>query len=232
MIKGIIHIKQGDHWVELKGATYIKFNDTTSTYDLTIDVEYINNKAIQELFQMDFNTYTQHVLRTANKGLNNKELFSMAVMGMCGELGELYELVHNYTGANVIRGGLIEKEAGDFIWYFALLTHVSNCVDVTEYSLMFNDVDAKESLQQMTLDVLTLTDIVKKHVFHSKDIDFSLGSDWHRMLYVIILRFKSLIAQYNISLSSVMQTNVNKLIERYPEGFSAERANNRAEGDV
>lgn len=37
---------------------------------------------------------------------------------------------------------------------------------------------------------------------------------------------------FGISLDDVMQTNINKLKARYPEGFAAERSLHRAEGDI
>ncbi len=44
------------------------------------------------------------------------------------------------------------------------------------------------------------------------------------------------IAEYctamNWCLEDVMQLNINKLMERYPEGFEAERSLHRAEGDI
>lgn len=181
---------------------------------------------------MDFETYTKHVLRTVNKDLTEKELLCMAVMGMCGELGELYELVHADKVVDVTKSVLIEKEAGDFLWYFALLTHTTGCTDVSESPTMFIEGDAVESLQNLSQDVFTATDIIKKHVFHNKPINFSSGSDWHRLVYLIFERFKVFTALNNVGLQQVMQTNVNKLIARYPDGFDVERANNRAKGDT
>lgn len=35
-----------------------------------------------------------------------------------------------------------------------------------------------------------------------------------------------------INLDDVMQANINKLIERYPDGFDAEHSLHRAEGDI
>ena len=44
------------------------------------------------------------------------------------------------------------------------------------------------------------------------------------------------IAEYctamNWCLEDVMQLNINKLMERYPEGFESERSLHRAEGDI
>lgn len=37
---------------------------------------------------------------------------------------------------------------------------------------------------------------------------------------------------FGISLDDVMQTNINKLKSRYPEGFTAERSLHREEGDI
>lgn len=37
---------------------------------------------------------------------------------------------------------------------------------------------------------------------------------------------------YGFTLDDVMQTNIDKLKARYPQGFDTYRANNRAEGDI
>lgn len=39
-------------------------------------------------------------------------------------------------------------------------------------------------------------------------------------------------AAFDINLDDVMQTNINKLKTRYPEGFTAERSLHREEGDI
>lgn len=71
--------------------------------------------------------------------------------------------------------------------------------------------------------------LVKKGIFHEKGIDLEhlkkeLGDcTWYLAMICDACGF---------TLDDVMQTNIDKLKARYPEGFDTYRANNRAEGDI
>lgn len=92
------------------------------------------------------------------------------------------------------------------------------------------------SVAQLLNGVLGLTgeagevsDLVKKGVFHEKGINLEhlkkeLGDcAWYLAMICDACGF---------TLDDVMQTNIDKLRARYPEGFDTYRANNRAEGDI
>lgn len=74
-----------------------------------------------------------------------------------------------------------------------------------------------------------VSDLIKKGIFHEKGIDLEhlkkeLGDcAWYLAMICDACGF---------TLDDVMQTNIDKLKERYPEGFDTYRANNRAEGDI
>ena len=74
-----------------------------------------------------------------------------------------------------------------------------------------------------------VSDLVKKGIFHEKGIDLEhlkkeLGDcAWYLAMICDACGF---------TLDDVMQTNIDKLKARYPEGFDIYRANNRAEGDI
>ena len=74
-----------------------------------------------------------------------------------------------------------------------------------------------------------VSDLVKKGIFHEKGIDLEhlkkeLGDcAWYLAMICDACGF---------ALDDVMQTNIDKLKERYPEGFDTYRANNRAVGDI
>lgn len=92
------------------------------------------------------------------------------------------------------------------------------------------------SVPQLLNGVLGLTgeagevsDLIKKGIFHEKGIDLEhlkkeLGDcAWYLAMICDACGF---------TLDDVMQTNIDKLKARYPEGFDTYRANNRAEGDI
>lgn len=80
-------------------------------------------------------------------------------------------------------------------------------------------------------EVGELNDMVKKWVFHEKVLDVNhLKKECGDILWYIALLCES----FKWDMGEVMQTNIDKLIARYPidEGFTVNRANNRAENDV
>lgn len=74
-----------------------------------------------------------------------------------------------------------------------------------------------------------VSDLVKKGIFHEKGIDLEhlkkeLGDcAWYLAMICDACGF---------TLDDVMQTNIDKLKARYPQGFDTFRANNRTEGDI
>lgn len=74
-----------------------------------------------------------------------------------------------------------------------------------------------------------VSDLVKKGIFHEKGIDLEhlkkeLGDcAWYLAMICDACGF---------TLDDVMQTNIDKLKARYPQGFDAYRANHRQEGDI
>lgn len=72
-------------------------------------------------------------------------------------------------------------------------------------------------------------DMIKKWVFHRKPLDEEhakkeLGDCcW----YIAEIAFS-----FGWNLDEILQMNVDKLIARYPDGFSAELSNHRKDGDV
>lgn len=74
-----------------------------------------------------------------------------------------------------------------------------------------------------------VSDLIKKGIFHEKGIYLEhlkkeLGDcAWYLAMICDACGF---------TLDDVMQTNIDKLKARYPQGFDTYRANNRAEGDI
>lgn len=74
-----------------------------------------------------------------------------------------------------------------------------------------------------------VSDLIKKGIFHEKGIDLEhlkkeLGDcAWYLAMICDACGF---------TLDDVMQTNIDKLKARYPQGFDTFRANNRTEGDI
>lgn len=67
-------------------------------------------------------------------------------------------------------------------------------------------------------------DMLKKHLFHGHPLDYAkLKKELGDILY-----YWAVLAYLSESLvTDIMQTNVDKLAKRYPDGFSEERSINR-----
>lgn len=74
-----------------------------------------------------------------------------------------------------------------------------------------------------------VSDLVKKGIFHEKGIDLEhLKKELGDCVWYLAM----ICDACGFTLDDVMQTNIDKLKVRYPEGFDTYRANNRAEGDI
>lgn len=78
-------------------------------------------------------------------------------------------------------------------------------------------------------EVGEFSDMIKKVIFHEAELNVEhakkeLGDI---MWYVALMCYS-----FNWDLDDIMQTNIEKLLERYPNGFDVYRANHRKEGDV
>ena len=72
-------------------------------------------------------------------------------------------------------------------------------------------------------------DMIKKWVFHEKELDKEhLKKEIGDVMWYVAMICESV----GFDLDDVMQTNVDKLKARYPEGFDTYLANHRKEGDI
>ena len=73
-----------------------------------------------------------------------------------------------------------------------------------------------------------VSDLVKKGIFHEKGIDLEhLKKECCDVLWYVTMICEAC----GFSLDDVMQTNIDKLMVRYPDGFDTYRANHRQAGD-
>ena len=81
---------------------------------------------------MKINEYQKLAMRTLNPEIEKKELILNASMGLCGESGEVIDLVkkHLFQGHDLDKEVLI-KELGDVAWYLAEAATALN-VDLSE----------------------------------------------------------------------------------------------------
>ena len=95
-----------------------------------------------------------------------------------------------------------------------------------------NGIDVAELLNGvigLTGESGEVADLVKKGVFHEKGIDINhLKKECGDVMWYVAM----ICDASGFTLDDVMQTNIDKLKARYPDGFSAERSLHRKDGDV
>ena len=75
-------------------------------------------------------------------------------------------------------------------------------------------------------------EIVKKCIFQGKPMDDEAQYHMKRELGDIMWYIAQACIALGISLEDVLDTNIQKLEARYPDGFEAFRSENRKEGDI
>jgi NTP pyrophosphatase (non-canonical NTP hydrolase) len=92
-------------------------------------------------------------------------------------------------------------------------------------NLKHNDIVAN-MIFGLNGEVGEVTDILKKHLFHGHDLDMDhLKEELGDVMFYIV----NLATLYDIDMSEVLQMNVDKLLKRYPNGFSSQDSINRKE---
>ena len=72
-------------------------------------------------------------------------------------------------------------------------------------------------------------DIVKKHLFQKHDLDKEhLAKELGDVAWYLAVTAEAI----GYDLNTILQMNVKKLRDRYPNGFESERSKHRKEGDV
>lgn len=168
---------------------------------------------------------------TANKTLVAPARWQVCLAGLAGELGELFELYKKHLGhGHALDQEKLVKEAGDFLWYIAeASTHLRASLTISEGYMHTRTAYAR--LWSMHRDVSRLSKHFDctyggsdpgrtSHVYES-EASFALSSLW--------ASYQDFVYAAGLDLQVVMQTNIDKLRERYPDGFSEHASLNRKE---
>ena len=74
-----------------------------------------------------------------------------------------------------------------------------------------------------------LVDAIKKNIFHGHPLEKEkIKKELGDVCWYVAMMCES----FGFEMEEVMQTNIDKLKARYPEGFSTERSMHRKEGDI
>lgn len=186
--------------------------------------------------------------RTSRGTSTKKERLINFALGLSGEASEINELINgthviNIAPKNQFDKVLISKEVGDLLWYVMMFIHeVYGREDFSaEYETLtkwgkgkivfvgYTDYyDHKTkciNIGLITTRISTLagavSDAIKKHIFH----DHPLDSVWViGQLGDIFWLCEFFLRCCSLTIEEVMEKNIEKLKERYPEGFTKEHS--------
>lgn len=199
---------------------------------------------------MKYSEYQELAMRTASpvSRATDDNLLMQAAMGLCGEIGEFikandeFRMVMFVPAARENAREHALKELGDIMWYaitgMKALGITGEELDGTYLPSLMTEPDAAWMTFQsqtvtsyMAVNAGAIIDMVKKQTFHGEghDVDKEAAAG---AISRIVLRVKFLSYKLGSSLEEVMEKNIQKLRERYPEGFDADLSAHRKEGDV
>ena len=101
-----------------------------------VELAYNNLKGVIE---MTINEYQKLAMTTLNPDLNKKDVLINGVMGLCGESGEVIDIVkkHLHQGHELDKEKIV-KELGDVAWYLA---EIAWALDVPLEEVLQGNID-------------------------------------------------------------------------------------------
>lgn len=174
-------------------------------------------------------TFQKDCLRTRREK-PQRDAFLNGAMGLAGEAIETLEVVMDHTplGDDMVARDLLIKEIGDIMWYAADLAsslgfNLSAIVKQNighSVSPWTGEVEFAERFAwKCVLNSGRILEAMKKHIFHDKALDLSKT---FKAIDAIVFYAAALAATLEASLEYVCEQNVDKLRERYPDGFAVQ----------
>ena len=103
------------------------------------------------------------------------------------------------------------------------------CLSMAEHDFDYDMGGVIMASLGLSGEVGELNDMIEKWIFHKSDMDITHAKkELGDIMWYVACMAKS----FGWSLEEIMQLNIDKLKERYPDGFDTEKANNRREDDV
>lgn len=192
-----------------------------------------------------FSRYQALARRTQNPALTKQERLCHAALGLCSEVDELCEAVNLFRRCQTDSANGICSETGDVLWMLAELCDALDfdmdtvfCQSNLEQANKAYAFQAAEygytgpkpisqwrCLYEMGRYAAWMAGQVQK-TFQGHNVNLLLVQ---RNMTALLARLQKVCRQYGFTVYQAMYQNIEKLTERYPEGFSAEKSLHRKE---
>lgn len=171
---------------------------------------------------MNFKEYTQLAIRTKNYDLTQEELIMNAQFGLIGETGEVIDLMKKvFFHSHKLNLKELKKELGDITWYLALASDTLNLNTTYQECKFLNASKAPTDYLNLskTVNHLVKTLSSKEKIKESYLLNSYIKQCLIQINYICFVN--------GFTLSEILKKNIEKLMERYPEGFSSINSINR-----
>lgn len=194
------------------------------------------NAHLAKRSQMNRIQYAEACKRTS-KGLNTKnERLSNFALGLVGEASELNELINYdaWQGKKLITKISICKESGDVFWYMFRLVSIfgddydsfilaAQPLDFIPYTPYYDystkTIKIGSLVENISILAGKIADEIKKVVFHQHELKAEKILPYLAHMYYLL---EFLLRCFGMTVEEVFEKNIEKLRERYPNGFSTD----------
>jgi NTP pyrophosphatase (non-canonical NTP hydrolase) len=165
---------------------------------------------------MNFDEYEQCVARTGKMDEGIEAAKKLGAIGLCGEASEVFFAVMSWEST---RTSSILSELGDVLWCVA---YTARAYKISLASIAKAEaVGSKQPEQWLMFRAGRVAELVKKDVYHGRDVT---KTDVALALGEVFCLVRQIGDQYGFTLEQLMIENNEKLLKRYPDGFSKEAA--------
>lgn len=171
---------------------------------------------------MTFDRYCALAQRTSNPNLTTREHLVNGALGLCGEAGEVADLIkkHKMQG-HALDVQKILEEVGDVLWYCAeIATHMKLFASWDNIYQSVIDISTEaDRLELLAVRLCSKAGTIAEKVVYSRPI--------HEDICEIMFICKTIAGNWGYHIIEVAENNIKKLQRRYPVKFDPERSINR-----
>ena len=169
---------------------------------------------------MDFKEYQELAQRTTNRILVKSEHIINGALGLCGEAGEVMELLWSDC-ETLYKNRKVAEELGDVLWYCAEL---NTWLHGEIHDLECDSMPLLNESVGLCIAAARVADMVKKATMQGHEMSVKQIGDAVASVVRIV---DELARKYGFTLDYIERENIAKLKRRYPYNFDPNRSVNR-----